>query len=84
MSSNSKTSVSKAQNELHKRVLGGLLKQDDNRKCCDCLSRGPTWASVNMGMFMCLNCSGIHRSLGVHLSKVTPFCALIHQPQADQ
>ena len=83
MSSNSKTSVSKAQSELHKRVLGGLLKQDDNRKCCDCLSRGPTWASVNMGMFMCLNCSGIHRSLGVHLSKVRPCSTLVHQPQAD-
>lgn len=70
MSSNSKTSVSKAQNEQHKKVLSQLLKLDCNRRCCDCSARGPTWASVNLGLFVCLNCSGIHRSLGTHLSKV--------------
>ena len=70
MSSNSKTSVSKAQNEQHKKILSQLLKLDCNRRCCDCSARGPTWASVNLGLFVCLNCSGIHRSLGTHLSKV--------------
>ncbi|GFY91811.1 ARF-GAP domain 5 [Actinidia rufa] len=33
-------------------------------------SRGPRWASVNLGIFICMQCSGIHRSLGVHISKV--------------
>ncbi|DBA92660.1 hypothetical protein WJX77_012156 [Trebouxia sp. C0004] len=70
MSSNSKTSVSKAQNEQHKKILSQLLKLECNRRCCDCSARGPTWASVNLGLFVCLNCSGIHRSLGTHLSKV--------------
>ena len=70
MSSNSKTSVSKAQSEQHKRILSQLLKLEGNRRCCDCFARGPTWASVNLGVFVCLNCSGIHRSLGTHLSKV--------------
>lgn len=32
--------------------------------------RGPRWASVNLGIFICMQCSGIHRSLGVHISKV--------------
>ncbi len=70
MSSNSKTSVSKAQNEQHKKILSQLLRLECNRRCCDCSARGPTWASVNLGIFVCLNCSGIHRSLGTHLSKV--------------
>nr|XP_009775992.1 PREDICTED: probable ADP-ribosylation factor GTPase-activating protein AGD15 [Nicotiana sylvestris] len=32
--------------------------------------RAPRWASINLGIFICLQCSGIHRSLGVHISKV--------------
>ncbi len=59
--SNSKNAVSKAQNEEHKRVLTALLKLEENRRCADCQARGPTWASVNLGVFICLNCSGIHR-----------------------
>lgn len=35
-----------------------------------CPSAGPRWASMNLGIFVCLNCSGIHRRLGVHISKV--------------
>lgn len=34
------------------------------------ICRGPRWASVNLGIFICMQCSGIHRSLGVHISKV--------------
>ena len=31
---------------------------------------GPDWASINLGILVCIECSGIHRSLGVHVSKV--------------
>lgn len=58
MTANLKTHVSKEQNERHKRILSQLLKLEENRKCADCGSRGPTWASVNLGVFVCLNCSG--------------------------
>jgi len=70
MVSNDKASVTKELNEKHRKILEGLLRIPENRECADCKSRGPRWASVNLGIFVCIQCSGIHRSLGVHISKV--------------
>ncbi|XP_058045156.1 arf-GAP with coiled-coil, ANK repeat and PH domain-containing protein 2 [Ahaetulla prasina] len=41
-----------------------------NVACCDCGMADPRWASINLGITLCIECSGIHRSLGVHFSKV--------------
>ncbi|KAM1032725.1 hypothetical protein ACFX2I_036271 [Malus domestica] len=53
-----------------KRRLKDLLIQKDNRNCADCGATDPKWASANIGVFICLKCCGVHRSLGTHISKV--------------
>ncbi|CAA0832284.1 ADP-ribosylation factor GTPase-activating protein AGD12 [Striga hermonthica] len=53
-----------------KRRLKDLLAQRDNRVCADCGAPDPKWASANIGVFICLKCCGVHRSLGTHISKV--------------
>lgn len=51
-------------------ALTTLIAIPGNEKCCDCGLADPRWASINLGITLCIECSGIHRSLGVHLSKV--------------
>ncbi|KAB2060253.1 hypothetical protein E1A91_A10G004400v1 [Gossypium mustelinum] len=55
---------------VNRRRLRNLLNKSDNRICADCGAPDPKWASSNIGVFICLKCCGVHRSLGTHISKV--------------
>ncbi|PYH89156.1 ArfGap-domain-containing protein [Aspergillus ellipticus CBS 707.79] len=57
-----------AQNQ---QVIKSLLKLDQNKTCADCKrNKHPRWASWNLGIFICIRCSGIHRGMGTHISRV--------------
>uniref|UniRef100_A0AAX7T557 ArfGAP with GTPase domain, ankyrin repeat and PH domain 2 n=1 Tax=Astatotilapia calliptera TaxID=8154 RepID=A0AAX7T557_ASTCA len=51
-------------------ALQAIRNAKGNSQCVDCEAPNPTWASLNLGALICIECSGIHRNLGTHLSRV--------------
>lgn len=70
MSTRAQRDKEKKQQEEFQAILRRLLLEEDNKYCADCDAKGPRWASWNIGVFLCIRCAGIHRNLGVHISKV--------------
>ena len=50
--------------------LSKILLKPGNLICADCNSKNPRWASISLGVFVCIRCCGVHRSLGTHISKM--------------
>mmetsp|Transcript_9049 Transcript_9049/g.21607 ORF Transcript_9049/g.21607 Transcript_9049/m.21607 type:complete len:509 (+) Transcript_9049:48-1574(+) len=50
--------------------LDQVIKDPANKFCAECGSKNPKWASVNLGVVFCIECSGLHRRMGTHISKV--------------
>ncbi|GMJ13393.1 VAN3-like protein2, ARF-GAP domain 2 [Hibiscus trionum] len=51
-------------------VSAVLREIPGNDVCAECNAHEPEWASLNLGILLCIECSGVHRNLGVHISKV--------------
>lgn len=56
--------------DLTKAIIEDVLRMPGNEVCCDCGAQDPKWLSTNLGILTCIECSGIHREMGVHISRI--------------
>uniref|UniRef100_A0A8B9K0R2 ArfGAP with SH3 domain, ankyrin repeat and PH domain 1a n=1 Tax=Astyanax mexicanus TaxID=7994 RepID=A0A8B9K0R2_ASTMX len=56
--------------DLTKAIIEDVLRMPGNEVCCDCGAPEPKWLSTNLGILTCIECSGIHREMGVHISRI--------------
>lgn len=60
--------TSKTQIELRRKQINEISLIEGNKSCFDCDNAPADWASINNGIFLCLQCSTSHRSYGYNIS----------------
>ena len=55
---------------IQQQLIRQIQALPGNDRCVDCSASKPTWLSTNLGVLVCIECSGIHRDLGVHISRI--------------
>ena len=63
-------------------IWGRVRATAGNALCADCGASSPAWASINLGVVVCLTCAGVHRQMGVHISKVHARLSTASRPDA--
>ncbi|KAG0750387.1 hypothetical protein G6F62_002301 [Rhizopus arrhizus] len=81
-SSNSAQLIEQQDEEANREALKKIRLVPGNDECADCKAKSPEWACTNLGVIVCIECSGIHRSLGVHVSKVRSVVLDKWEPEA--
>ncbi|XP_011681568.1 arf-GAP with SH3 domain, ANK repeat and PH domain-containing protein 2 isoform X8 [Strongylocentrotus purpuratus] len=56
--------------DLTQSIVKEVKRLPGNNICCDCTAADPQWLSTNLGILTCIECSGVHREMGVHISRV--------------
>ncbi|XP_034724143.1 arf-GAP with SH3 domain, ANK repeat and PH domain-containing protein 2 isoform X2 [Etheostoma cragini] len=56
--------------DLTRAITDDVRRMPGNNCCCDCGAPDPGWISTNLGILTCIECSGIHREMGVHVSRI--------------
>ncbi|XP_063153362.1 arf-GAP with SH3 domain, ANK repeat and PH domain-containing protein 2-like isoform X2 [Candoia aspera] len=56
--------------DLTGAIIEEIKHMPGNNMCCDCSTPDPAWLSINLGILICIECSGIHREMGVHHSRI--------------
>uniref|UniRef100_A0A7N8X0D1 Un-named sa1614 n=1 Tax=Mastacembelus armatus TaxID=205130 RepID=A0A7N8X0D1_9TELE len=56
--------------DLTRAITDDIRRMPGNNNCCDCGAPDPGWLSTNLGILTCIECSGIHREMGVHVSRI--------------
>ncbi|KAM7422019.1 hypothetical protein PAMA_010209 [Pampus argenteus] len=56
--------------DLTRAITDDIRRMPGNNNCCDCGAPEPGWLSTNLGILTCIECSGIHREMGVHVSRI--------------